>query len=144
MKIIRFVLLAALSAVFAVAAITKIADPAAWVDAIQTYRVLPNFSAVALAAWLPWLELTAAVSLWHNSLRRAALGIIASATLIFIIALLQAWFRGIDVRCGCFGRGDLASEHGYLIYFARDAAILVTTFILSASPDSRNASVTRT
>jgi hypothetical protein len=29
---------------------------------------------------------------------------------VFCVALASAWFRGLDINCGCFGHGTTASD----------------------------------
>lgn len=127
MKILDWILRLVLAAVFATAAVTKIADPAEFHAAIQTYRILPDILVTLLAIWLPWFELcTAGALLWPRH-RRAALWIVLALSLLFLIAITQAWWRGLDIICGCFGRPTAVSGLALREYLLRDLAFLATT-----------------
>ena len=126
MNTLDWILRLALAAVFATAAVTKIADPTAFHTAIQTYRMLPEILVPLLAVWLPWLELcTAGALLWPRH-RRAALWIVLALSVVFLIAIAQAWWRGLDIVCGCFGRPATVSGPALREYLLRDLAFLAT------------------
>lgn len=124
MKTLDRILRLALAIVFAGAAATKIAAPGEFHSAIQTYRMLPEALVAPLAVWLPWMELcTAAALLWPRH-RRAALWLIFALSVVFMIAIGQAWWRGLDIVCGCFGRPAAVSGPALLNYLLRDLAFL--------------------
>jgi len=127
-----------LATVFIGAALTKIADPAAFHAAILTYHALPEPLVPALALWLPWVELCTGIALLWPRHRRAALWLVAAMTLVFLAALGQAAWRGLDIVCGCFGRPAAVRGAGYLKYLARDLALLaVTLWLLRRERPSR-------
>lgn len=125
MKTLDWLLRLALAGVFIGAALTKIADPAAFHAAILTYRALPEPLVPALALWLPWVELCTGIALLWPRHRRAALWLVAAMNVVFLAALGQAAWRGLDIVCGCFGRPADVRGAGYLKYLARDLALLV-------------------
>lgn len=97
--------------------------------AIQNFRILPSPDlAVLLAVYLPWLEVAAALALF---LRRLALGA-ATASLglsaVFLGAVGSAWWRGLDIACGCFGKENAPTDFRFLLL--RNTALLATTAIL--------------
>jgi len=126
MNAFLWLLRAAVAATFGWAAVTKIADPGGFFAAILTYRSLPEAGALLLALWLPWAELTAAGAVFWPRHRRAALGLLFAFALMFLGALSQAWLRGLDINCGCFGRPALVRGPAYLRYLARDLVLLGT------------------
>jgi uncharacterized membrane protein YphA (DoxX/SURF4 family) len=132
MKAFDWILRLALAAVFAGAAITKIADPAEFHAAIQTYRMLPEALVAPLAVWLPWLELCTAIALVWPRHRRAALWVIFALSIVFIVAIAQAWWRGLDIVCGCFGRPTTVSGPAFREYLLRDLAFLAAAVWLLA------------
>ncbi|HLP06827.1 MAG TPA: MauE/DoxX family redox-associated membrane protein [Opitutaceae bacterium] len=127
MKLVDLILRLALAAVFVVAAVAKIADPAAFHDAILSYRLLPAPLTAAVALWLPWLELCAGLALLRPRHRDAALGLIFALTAVFLVALGQAAWRELDIVCGCFGRPASVRGAAYLEYLGRDLALLFVT-----------------
>ena len=140
MKTLDWLLRLALAGVFICAAILKIANPAAFHAAILTYRALPESLVPVLALWLPWVELCTGIALLWSSHRRAALWIVAALNIVFLAALAQAAWRGLDVVCGCFGRPASVRGAGYLEYLVRDLAfLLVAAWLLRREPSSLQA-----
>lgn len=104
--ITRVLLLAAVGGIFAYAGILKALDPATFASDIAHYHILPWPFAAMLALYLPWLEIVSAAALLIKKFRAAALGLILGMTLIFLVALVSAAARGLDISCGCFGSGS--------------------------------------
>ena len=74
---------------------------------VLDYRLLPTPLAVVVAAALPYAQLTLGVAiLFVPSHRRAALYLSTIVFSMFLTAQLSAYFRGLDISCGCFGRDD--------------------------------------
>ena len=93
---------------FIYASIDKIADPAYFAGNIQNYQLIPlsliNISAITL----PWLELLCGVLILTGVWHRSASLIITFLTIVFIIAISSAIFRGLDIECGCYGSATSA------------------------------------
>ena len=87
-----------LGALFAYAALTKLADPARLADDIANYRMLPAHLVPWLAAVLPGIELVTGVLLIVGVSTRAAAGLAAAMLAVFIAATGQAMARGLDVE----------------------------------------------
>jgi hypothetical protein len=50
---------------------------------------------------------------------------------VFLVALGQAWLRGLDITCGCFGSAATGSASAYSSYFLRDGLLIaVIAFLL--------------
>jgi uncharacterized membrane protein YphA (DoxX/SURF4 family) len=97
----------ALGLVFIVAAWPKIARPVDFLAAIHGHGLpLPGAAALLLAIWLPWLELAAGALLLAGVWRDAALLLAGGLLAVFTLVSAQAWWRGIDVACGCFGTAE--------------------------------------
>jgi hypothetical protein len=58
---------------------------------------------------------------------------------IFIIAISQAWARGLTIDCGCFGGGGqvAANETKYLPEILRDFGLVLLSLFLIRYPVSR-------
>jgi uncharacterized membrane protein YphA (DoxX/SURF4 family) len=96
----------ALAGIFLYAAIPKILDPLGFAEDISHYALVPDFLVNALAVVLPWIEAVVALALLTGF---AAEGALFTATLllfVFLLALGQAWVRGLDIDCGCFGHAQ--------------------------------------
>jgi putative oxidoreductase len=100
---IRCVARLVLGGAFGYAALQKLADPQSFAVDIGNYHLLPYPLTLALAVYLPWLELVCAVAVLSRWRDRGALTVLLALCLFFSLALTSAWMRGLDIRCGCFG-----------------------------------------
>jgi len=95
-----------LGTVFLYAASEKIARPEDFAVAIQNYQLIPLSLTNLSAMILPWLELYCGLllllGLWHQP----AAFLTTVMNVVFLIALLSAYYRGLDIECGCFGSGS--------------------------------------
>lgn len=108
-----------LGSVFIYASIHKIADPAAFSEAIYNYRLFPEILINPLAVWLPWLELLAGLSLIIGVWIKGGALILSFLSLAFAVAVGTALFRGLDISCGCFSLAE-AGERIQWTYIAQD------------------------
>ena len=118
----------ALSVIFAYAGLLKIMDPTGLKISIDAYKLVPEWVAWMGAYYLPWVELLCAISLWIRPVRAAAAGLIVGMMGVFIVAISQAWARGLNFECGCFG-DELALTDPRLMLL-RDGAFLIMAFFV--------------
>ncbi|UCE01362.1 MAG: DoxX family membrane protein [Candidatus Latescibacterota bacterium] len=119
-----------LGVVFIAAALPKIAAPDLFAADIHNYQMLPAWGVNAMALYLPWLELVVGICLVLGIWRRASAFIMAALMIVFMIALVSAAVRGLDISCGCFEVGA-EGEHGSMTwYIVRDVAFLVAALVL--------------
>ncbi len=85
-----------------VAAIDKASDPSAFAAAVANYRIVPDGLVVVLASILPWIELLTGLSILFGALHRGASLLAAGLFTVFILAMVSALARGLDIACGCF------------------------------------------
>jgi uncharacterized membrane protein YphA (DoxX/SURF4 family) len=89
-----------------VAGALKLRAPVAFATEIANYQLVPAV-APYVAAILPVLELVVGGALvvapraWRRAAALAALGMLAA----FTVAVASAYFRRINIDCGCFGTG---------------------------------------
>ena len=125
---LTFVFRIILGGVLLVAGGLKVSDPYGSATSVRAYQILPIDLANFLGFVLPFIEvgigLLLIVGIW---VRLAA---IAGGALmvIFIVAIGQAWIRGISLDCGCFGNGGLLATDelpvwNYTVEIARDIAL---------------------
>ena len=126
-KVIRLALLAIIGGAFLYAGIAKALDPGTFATDIAHYRLGTWWQAVALAFYLPFLEIIAAGALFFPNTRQAALLVLLCLTSIFTAALFSAELRHLDISCGCFG----ASQPQISIRFAlgRNCLFLTVLYI---------------
>ncbi len=119
---------AALSVIFAYAGILKILDPTGLKISIDAYKLVPEWVSWLGAYYLPWVEVFCAVGLWIKPLRTAAAGLIIGMMAVFIVAIAQAWARGLNFECGCFGDAFELSDPRLMLL--RDGIFLIMAFLV--------------
>jgi putative oxidoreductase len=92
-----------LAGVFGWAGALKALDPAAFAESISGFRLVPWALGVAVAHYVPWLEMIVAVAVVTKRWRRAGLVIAGLLLSVFMVIWAITWARGLDVACGCFG-----------------------------------------
>ena len=90
--------------VFVIAALGKIGDVAWFAQQVHNYRIAPGWAENAVAIMLPWIELLAGLALVLGIRARAGGVIVLALMIFFTLAVAAAWARGLDFRCGCFGK----------------------------------------
>ncbi len=114
--------------VFVYAGILKVADPMSFLDDVRSFDLLDDPFAAWLAMGLPWLEIFAGLAVMSGFLRSGGLLILNASLLIFLVAISISWWRGIDIRCGCFGHSDATTSYRDLIL--RDLLLLAVGIVL--------------
>ena len=109
--------------IFIYAGASKLLNPAVFSMEISNYHLLHFWGASALAVYLPWLEIVAGTFVIFRKWTLSSLGILFALTLIFLIAICSAWFRGLDISCGCFGHSLDPANYAKLI--TRDILFLI-------------------
>lgn len=94
----------AIGGVFLAAALAKIGDAPWFAQQVSNFRLAPVWSENLVAMTLPWIELLAGLALVLGVRRRAGAVIAFALMILFTIAVGAAWARGLDFRCGCFGK----------------------------------------
>ena len=122
--------------IFIYAGALKAIDPFQFASDIDNYKLLPWPVSVAIAFYLPWLEIFCALGLVFRFLYRGALSILVASIVVFTLATVAAKVRGLDITCGCFGH---ASQHwSFPSHLATNIAILTALLVLSFKATSRN------
>ena len=113
---------------FIYAGALKAFDPVQFASDIDNYKILPWPVSVALAFYLPWLEIFCALGLVFRFLYRGALSILTMSILVFTLATIAAKVRGLDITCGCFGHAS--QNWSFPAHLATNLAILVALLAL--------------
>ncbi len=124
-----------IGATFIYAGVVKALSPIRFTSDIHNYRLLPWSMAVALAFYLPWLEIVCGLALLLGRFYRAAVAILLALTIIFIVASAAARIRGIDISCGCFGH--LSDNLSFGWHLGLNTVLLVLLFALWRSKHLR-------
>jgi putative oxidoreductase len=114
--------------IFIYAGAIKALDPVQFASDIDNYKIVPWPVSVALAFYLPWLEIFCGFALVVRLLYRGALSILTALILVFTLATVAAKVRGLDITCGCFGH---ASQHwSFPAHLLTNLAILAALLAL--------------
>jgi uncharacterized membrane protein YphA (DoxX/SURF4 family) len=106
---------------------------------VRAYDLLPVTLANILGTVLPPLEIALAlliiVGIWTK--RVAIFGTLL--LVIFVIAISQAWARGLPINCGCFGNGGVTADgkvHNwtYLSEILRDIGLIICGIYIFRNP----------
>ena len=119
-----------LGCIFLTAGVMKIADPARFAEDIAHFRIIPLIPSLALALYLPWLELVIGGALLTGYAKQGASLVSAFLMSTFAVAVFSAWLRGLNISCGCFGSHESSSLGPVLIRdFALSATALTHAFL---------------
>lgn len=96
-----------LGGLFVVAGVLKLRDPSRFALEIGNYQLIQEGTAL-MAALLPALEIVAGLGLivLPRSWRQASALLIALMVVVFTAAVGWAYFKGINIDCGCFGGAE--------------------------------------
>jgi len=128
-----------LGGVLLVAGALKVGNLQKSAMAVRAYELLPTAIANFLGYVLPWLEIGLGLLL--------ILGVAVSISglfgaiimFAFIIAIAQAWARGLSIDCGCFGGGGPIDpdQTKYLSEIIRDIGLFGVGIFLYYFPKGR-------
>jgi len=104
--------------------------------AVRAYELLPIWLANIFGIVLPWLEIGAGVLLIVGIAVRYVAIFGSTLMIVFVIAISQAWARGLSIDCGCFGDGGAIdpSQTKYLETILRDLGFALLGFYLIRYP----------
>jgi putative oxidoreductase len=132
LRILDFVL----AGVFIYAGVLKTIDPVQFASDIDNYKILPWPVSVALAFYLPWLEIFCALGLVFRFFYRGALSILTASIVVFTLATIAAKVRGLDITCGCFGHAS--QNWSFPAHLITNLAILAGLLLLFFKATSGN------
>lgn len=129
---VRFIV----AGLFVYAGAIKLAQPDTFLGDIESYRMMPYRLAWLVAFYLPPLEILCGLGLFWSKIRQASAVIMIGLMLVFMAAISVAWFRGLDITCGCFGSSK--GETNYLWLIIRDLLITVALLFSITETFKRN------
>jgi uncharacterized membrane protein YphA (DoxX/SURF4 family) len=88
---------------FLLTGIAKIIGLERFVEEVRKYDLLPLAATNPVAYFVPWLEVAAGGLLVFGLWRREARIIIAAMLVVFTVAKVYAYARGLNIECGCGG-----------------------------------------
>lgn len=114
----------------------KVGSPDKSQMAVRAYELLPISVANFLGLVLPFFEIAVGLLLILGAGTRIVAALGGFTMFIFIIAIGQAWARGLSIDCGCFGGGGSVApgETRYLQEILRDAGLVALALFLIRYP----------
>ena len=129
----HWVCVVGLSGVFLTSSVLKLLDLPAFYQSILSFHLISGTLALIPVYIVPSFELVCGIALWIPMLKRGASVCLAFLMILFTLMLADAWQRGIDVSCGCFGKADAASFTAAkgiardIVFFAMAAWVFFTS-----------------
>jgi uncharacterized membrane protein YphA (DoxX/SURF4 family) len=120
------------AAIWLVAGGAKIADLTHFHAQVEQYKLLPHALEAPFAYTLPFVECAVGLYLLIGLLVRPAAIVGCVLMVAFIVAMAQAWARGLVLNCGCFGTLDL--QRVGLGTILRDAALGLPSLAMAIRP----------
>lgn len=117
--------------VFLYACWHKILNPYSFAIDVATYQILPLSLVNPMAILLPWVELFAGIMLIFGFRARAGALLVTGMMVMFIIALVIALYKGLDMSCGCFASDGQQDDPISYITVLRDTGwLLLALYVL--------------
>jgi len=128
-----------LGAVLLVAGALKVPNLPKSAMAVRAYEMLPIPIANFLGYTLPWIEIGLGLLLIVGVTVKISGALGALTMFAFIIAIAQAWARGLSIDCGCFGDGGQIDPEDtkYLSTIIRNLGLLGLGVFLYFFPKGR-------
>ncbi|MCX7049305.1 MAG: hypothetical protein NTX50_27940 [Candidatus Sumerlaeota bacterium] len=90
--------------------------------AVRGYLILPDFAVPLFTVMMPMIEVVAGVCLLLGIWLRPSGAVIGGLILLFLVAIVSALARGIDIECGCFAGASSKVGLGLIL---RDIGMLL-------------------
>lgn len=116
--------------VFIYASLNKLMDQEEFAKAIYNYKFLPSVFINIFAIVLPYVELITGLMLIAGIYLRGSSFLIAMMLVIFIIALAQAYARGLDINCACFSLENPDQKSDIFTRIIEDILLLAATIVI--------------
>jgi uncharacterized membrane protein YphA (DoxX/SURF4 family) len=128
-----------LGSVLLVAGALKVPNLPKSAMAVRAYEMLPIPIANFLGYTLPWIEIGLGLLLIVGVTVKISGALGGLTMLAFIIAIAQAWARGLSIDCGCFGGGGAIDPEDtkYLSEIIRDIGLMGLGIFLYLYPKGR-------
>lgn len=85
-----------------VAAVGKLKDPIKFMGGVEQYGIVPGWAVPAMGVAMPGMELALGLCLLASWKVKPAALLSNGLMLVFIVAMLSAMARGLELDCSCF------------------------------------------
>lgn len=89
-----------------------------FVTDVENYQLVSGPLAMVAAFVVPWVEVVAGVCFMLGILRQGAWATMLGLVVVFTVAVGSAWWRGLDITCGCFGGDEPISYWRKVVEFS--------------------------
>lgn len=138
----EWILRVLLAGVFIYAGAVKLPDIQKFFGDILNYDLVSWDVSIVTAFLLPWLEIFAGLALITGVFYLGGVAICGILSSVFLTAISSAWYRGLDITCGCFGRED--NQTNFPEHITLNAMMLLAAVVLwwaATKPKGTNTSV---
>lgn len=119
-----------LGGLFLAAGVSKVGAPLQMLANIYAYQiVIPDWVANTIAHTLPWMEILLGIGLIAGLWLPVTVGWTAAMLCVFTIMTAQAWWRGLEIDCGCI---DLSTLHPALAALSTPGGATLRNIVLLA------------
>jgi uncharacterized membrane protein YphA (DoxX/SURF4 family) len=123
--------------VFAITGISKAINPAAFLEQLSSYQMVPIRLLAITALLVILIELTLGALLLLKRWTQSALILTGLMTVAFLIVIAWAWQRGLQIDCGCLIGVSERVGPGALIRDSVLLAVIVWAWIAGRREQSR-------
>lgn len=121
-----------LGLVFLYASIGKILDPRSFAENLMAYRIFESPQLLKyVAVTLPWIEWFCGILLVLGVFVRSVSTLATLLLFGFLVGMISALWRGLEIRCGCFGP---AQEPVGVLSSLRDGFFCLASLAVLLSP----------
>lgn len=119
-----------LGGIFLAAGLSKIGATLQTLAAVYSYQItVPDWLANGVAAGLPWVEILLGLALLAGIGLRFVLPATALVLGVFTLLTAQAWWRGLEIDCGCL---DFSAIHPALEFLGTPGGATIRNLVLLA------------
>ncbi len=126
-----------LGLIFIYSSVGKLFNSAEFAKAILRYDFLPIYFVNLLAIVLPWLEFVVGLLLIAGIYKKASSFLAGASLVMFLIALISAVARGLDISCGCFSLEESSSKGDIMYRIIQDFFMLAAVIIVYKFGDAK-------
>lgn len=130
-KYLQIALRLIIGGLFVYASIDKISNPGEFAKAVKNYDMLPLNLVNFMAIIIPMIELVAGLMLIFGIYVKGSAASISILLVVFLIALVQALARGLDINCGCFSLDTTSTKSDIVIRIVEDIFLLIGSLVIT-------------
>lgn len=129
-KYFIFILRLIIGVIFIYASLGKVIAPNDFAIAIKNYDMLPYSLINIPAIIIPYLEFFAGLFLIFGKFKIGSSFLIGLMLIFFLVGLIQAYARGLDINCGCFSLDNPSASSDILLRIFEDILMLIAIILI--------------